>query len=633
MEGSSLSLSYNLYVFIEGLYIDLSSYEIARRTISLKTGHQEDFTETKKEKDTVKKASKINKKNTEAGLHFHFFNNIPIGMKYVTVFLFSVVLFIAATFIVYIKLSTAKNDVDSIVTNSDITSTLTEMTILIEQQHSAITSYAIVGNDQYIDDYNNYNEELGDIFTKLDDIFIGTDEEETYKAIKDNVFTMSYLFHDFLIPIAENNENVTSLLLEVDTHKGVLINLTSELINIFSSEQGSLITNVEQSMNRSVIFLISINIISILLGFATLLIISKLISNNLKQVVRATTKIAKGDLTLEPLPYKGKDEIALLSNAVNQLNENMRNIIEKVKHAATEVSSSSELLRTASQDVKIGSRQMVMTMDELATGAESQANSAAYLQEKMGQFVESVNYSQKDGEAVVQSSEQVLVLTNEGSKLMAESVAQMNAIDQMVSHSVEKVRGLDEKSAQISHLVDVVKDIADQTNLLALNAAIEAARAGEHGKGFAIVAEEVRKLAEKVADSVTEITHIVTSIESETDEVTTALNVGYDQVKLGTKQIEKTGESFKTIAYFMQSMVGSIDTVAARLKEIGENSQQMNVLITDIAAVSEEAAAGVEQSSASSQETASAMDEISTNAEQLAHLAAQLNKEIDVFKV
>lgn len=554
-------------------------------------------------------------------------------MKYVTVFLFSVVLFIAATFIVYIKLSTAKNDVDSIVTNSDITSTLTEMTILIEQQHSAITSYAIVGNDQYIDDYNNYNEELGDIFTKLDDIFIGTDEEETYKAIKDNVFTMSYLFHDFLIPIAENDENVTSLLLEVDTHKGVLINLTSELINIFSSEQGSLITNVEQSMNRSVIFLISINIISILLGFATLLIISKLISNNLKQVVRATTKIAKGDLTLEPLPYKGKDEIALLSNAVNQLNENMRNIIEKVKHAATEVSSSSELLRTASQDVKMGSRQMVMTMDELATGAESQANSAAYLQEKMGQFVESVNYSQKDGEAVVQSSEQVLVLTNEGSKLMAESVAQMNAIDQMVSHSVEKVRGLDEKSAQISHLVDVVKDIADQTNLLALNAAIEAARAGEHGKGFAIVAEEVRKLAEKVADSVTEITHIVTSIESETDEVTTALNVGYDQVKLGTKQIEKTGESFKTIAYFMQSMVGSIDTVAARLKEIGENSQQMNVLITDIAAVSEEAAAGVEQSSASSQETASAMDEISTNAEQLAHLAAQLNKEIDVFKV
>lgn len=633
MEGSSLSLSYNLYVFIEGLYIDLSSYEIARRTISLKTSQQEDLTETKKEKDKVKKTSKINKKNTEAGLHFHFFNNIPIGMKYVTVFLFSVVLFIAATFIVYIKLSTAKNDVDSIVTNSDITSTLTEMTILIEQQHSAITSYAIVGNDQYIDDYNNYNEELGDIFTKLDDIFIGTDEEETYKAIKDNVFMMSYLFHDFLIPIAENNENVTSLLLEVDTHKGVLINLTSELINIFSSEQGSLITNVEQSMNRSVIFLISINIISILLGFATLLIISKLISNNLKQVVRATTKIAKGDLTLEPLPYKGKDEIALLSNAVNQLNENMRNIIEKVKDAATEVSSSSELLRTASQDVKMGSRQMVMTMDELATGAESQANSAAYLQEKMGQFVESVNHSQKEGEAVVLSSEQVLVLTNEGSKLMAESVAQMNAIDQMVSHSVEKVRGLDEKSAQISHLVDVVKDIADQTNLLALNAAIEAARAGEHGKGFAIVAEEVRKLAEKVADSVTEITHIVTSIESETDEVTTALNVGYDQVKLGTKQIEKTGESFKTIAYFMQSMVGSIDTVAARLKEIGENSQQMNVLITDIAAVSEEAAAGVEQSSASSQETASAMDEISTNAEQLAHLAEQLNKEIDVFKV
>src|SRR5690606_7972636 len=328
-----------------------------------------------------------------------------------------------------------------------------------------------------------------------------------------------------------------------------------------------------------------------------------------------------------------KDEIGLLSNAVNVLQQNMKEIIQKVKDASQAVTSSSELLMHASREVKEGSRQMVVTMDELASGAEAQANSASDLSEKMNVFVGSVQRSQADGEAVVKSSQQVLQLTKQGSALMQESVRQMSEIDHMVSESVEKVLGLDQKSEQISHLVDVVKDIADQTNLLALNAAIEAARAGEHGRGFAVVAEEVRKLAEEVAASVTEITNIVTAIQRETNEVVTTLNNGYKQVQQGTEQIEKTGQSFKTIEYFIQSMVESIDTVAGRLKEIRDESEKMNVLITDIAAVSEEAAAGVEQSSAATQQTSSAMDEISEQAEQLAELAELLEREINVFKL
>lgn len=249
-------------------------------------------------------------------------------MKYVIVFLFSVVLFIGATLMVYFQLSTAKEDVETIITNSEITSTMTEMTLLIEQQHSAITSYAIVHNDRYIEEYDLMNEQLDEIFLQLDNVFIGTKEESTYKEIKENVHTVTYLFHSFLIPKAENNENVTSLLLEVDTHKGVLINLMSELMKNFSVQQSSSITNVEKSMNKSIIYLITINVISIILGLITLLIISRIISNHLKRVVRTTITIANGDLTLKPLPYKGKDEIGMLSSAVNTLNQNMNRMIE-----------------------------------------------------------------------------------------------------------------------------------------------------------------------------------------------------------------------------------------------------------------------------------------------------------------
>src|SRR5699024_1064309 len=156
--------------------------------------------------------------------------------------------------------------------------------------------------------------------------------------------------------------------------------------------------------------------------------------------------------------------------------------------------------------------------------------------------------------------EQVITLTNEGSELMSQSVTQMGKIDEIVSHSVQRVIGLDEKSEQISHLVDVVKGIADQTNLLSLNAAIEAARAGEHGRGFAVVAEEVGNLAEEVARSVMEITNIVTMIQSETDEVVETLNNGYREVQTGAKQIERTGENFNSIEYFITNMVENVSS-------------------------------------------------------------------------
>src|SRR5690606_1039705 len=149
----------------------------------------------------------------------------------------------------------------------------------------------------------------------------------------------------------------------------------------------------------------------------------------------------------------------------------------------------------------------------------------------------------------------------------------------------KKVIGLDQKSEQISHFVDVVKDIADQTNLLALNAVIEATRAGEHGRGFVVVAEEVRKLAEEVAKSVTEMTNIVTAIQRETNECVRAVNDGYVHVQQVTEEIEKTGESLRTIDYFIQSMVVSSVDVANRLNEIKDDSTHINDLISDIAAV------------------------------------------------
>src|SRR5699024_1732529 len=310
---------------------------------------------------------------------------------------------------------------------------------------------------------------LAEIFATLDTVFTEGEEELTYGAIKINSESISNLFLNRLIDQRSKGEDVLATQLEIDTHKTLLINLVSDLINIYTEGQESAVVKVNQSMNQSIVFLVVINIISIVLGFVTLIFISRYISRNLKRVVEATARIARGDLTAEPLTYKGKDEIGLLADSVNSLRFNMRDIISKVNTASKAVTDSSDLLMLSSRDVKEASEQMVVTMEQLASGAETQADSATNLAEKMSHFTGSVQASQSDGDAVVRSSEDVISLTNEGTKLMTQSVQQMERIDHIVSHSVERVKGLDEKSEQISHLVDVVKGIAEQTNLLALN--------------------------------------------------------------------------------------------------------------------------------------------------------------------
>lgn len=587
----------------------------------------------KQEIDNDTKPAETNQKNKSAFISLKLFNNIPIGLKYLILFLFSVALFIAATVIVYTQLSAAKKDVQTIVSHSEVASLMTDMALLIERQDSSISGFSIAGHMRHVEDYEQMEVELAEIFATLDTVFTEGEEELTYGAIKINSESISNLFLNRLIDQRSKGEDVLATQLEIDTHKTLLINLVSDLINVYTEGQESAVVKVNQSMNQSIVFLVVINIISIVLGFVTLIFISRYISRNLKRVVEATARIARGDLTAEPLTYKGKDEIGLLADSVNSLRFNMRDIISKVNTASKAVTDSSDLLMLSSRDVKEASEQMVVTMEQLASGAETQADSATNLAEKMSHFTGSVQASQSDGDAVVRSSEDVISLTNEGTKLMTQSVQQMERIDHIVSRSVERVKGLDEKSEQISHLVDVVKGIADQTNLLALNAAIEAARAGEYGRGFAVVAEEVGKLADEVARSVTEITTIVNMIQTETDEVAETLHTGYNEVQTGTKQIEATGESFHTIEKFISNMVENISNVAGRLGEITRGSEEMNLLIEDIAAVSEEAAAGVEESSAATQQTSSSMDEISANAEELANLAEQLNREINVFKI
>lgn len=390
-----------------------------------------------------------------------------------------------------------------------------------------------------------------------------------------------------------------------------------------------IIDNGEQTLNIVVIA----SALIVILSIASALITAGVITKPIKIVMHRMKLIAGGDLSQDDLPTHARDEVGQLVNAANEMANNTRDLLRQINAVSETVTNQSEELTQAANEVKAGSDQVAITMQELATGSETQANSASDLASIMGTFTAKVQEVNDNGERVQEYSNEVLGMTNKGSEAMTATTEQMSKIDRIVQGTVAKVEGLDEHSQQISNLVSMIKDIADQTNLLALNAAIEAARAGEHGKGFAVVADEVRKLAEQVAVSVKDITGIVMNIQSETSAVVDSLKDGYTEVELGTNQIRTTGKTFHEISESISKMAENINLVSGNLADIAANTKEMNESIAEIASISEEAAAGVEQTSASTQQTSGAMDEVAGSSEQLSKLAEELNGLVRRFKL
>lgn len=389
--------------------------------------------------------------------------------------------------------------------------------------------------------------------------------------------------------------------------------------------------NSSFELNRLIILIASIAsvVIAVIIG----VYMGRSIGSPLRKITNQMNTISKGDLTTDEINLKRKDEIGELGLGMNEMQRSLKEVIQNVSTASESLSSQSEELTQSADEVKAGSQQIATAMQEVASGSESQANNASDLSTFMESFAAKMQEANLNGDNIYQSSSSVLVKTDEGTKLMEQSVDQMRTIDQIVKEAVNKVKGLDTQSQEISKLVGVINNIAEQTNLLALNAAIEAARAGEHGKGFAVVADEVRKLAEQVGTSVIDITDIVGSIQTESTGVVNSLQGGYEEVAKGTNQLKLTGETFSVINTSVKDMVENIQTITSSLSTMSSNSQEMMATTEEIAAVAEESAAGVEQTAASAQQASSSMEEVSDSSDELAKLAEELNSLVRQFKL
>lgn len=369
------------------------------------------------------------------------------------------------------------------------------------------------------------------------------------------------------------------------------------------------------------------------LGVIVVLLIAGSLSKPIVKIEEYMGELANGNLSQEFVEHSKVEEIHNLSKGSNALRDSLRNVVNNVLSAVGQIKSTSETLSHHSVEVKQGSEQIATTMQELAEGAERQANHATSISETMHQFISNVEEASRRGVGIRDLSQEVLESSNEGESLVVETRNQIKVLFETIQEAVGRVETLENRSNKITELVDIIRDIANQTNLLALNAAIEAARAGESGKGFAVVADEVRKLAEEVAKSVEDIETIVSNMQTESKVVTEHLRETYREAEISDQRVEETRDKFNEISERVNRMVIYSQDISERLNNILAESNKMGGSIEEIAAISEQSAAGVQQTSASAQQSTASLDEVLSKVNELNDLADDLNQIVSRFKV
>ncbi|MBT2638763.1 HAMP domain-containing methyl-accepting chemotaxis protein [Bacillus sp. ISL-39] len=565
-----------------------------------------------------------------------------IGRKYASVFAFIMVIFLGSFIYLTTVLSNLQNAIDLAEEKSDYAIMISEMGATFRQKYIIITDYITEPKPELLTLYKTESDQFNSSADKLKNN-VKTEEAQTlFNSIVKTDKHMDKIWEDEILKTVEdfkkNGEQVDiftqiSLANKAETIRDMNIDKLNALRTAILDDRTTIMKETHSTIATMIRNTFIIIIIAFIISSVAMYFVSRNVSKNLKDVVAYCKKLAAGELNAKALQAKSKDEVGQIILAMNQLSGNLKASISNILASSDQVNAMSRNLKLNAEATTEANNEITTSIMQVATASDEQ-----------------VKISERTNEAVENVSSQLIVVTGslketihtttstkekiEQGKLYAFNVTeQMDEINGKVTELANVIHSLKNNSQEIHRIIEIITDISNQTNLLALNAAIEAARAGEHGKGFGVVAQEVRKLAEQSAGAAESIRTILEQTGKETNLAVNVMDESQTTVQKGNELVEKVAEIFTDIAQSIEEVSLKGNTASSAVMNANDRMEFMAHAATEVITASSKSAQFLEQVAATTEEQNATMQELLESSSKLSNMAEDLRKSFSSFKL
>jgi len=370
----------------------------------------------------------------------------------------------------------------------------------------------------------------------------------------------------------------------------------------------------------------------VLIGLAAAVVLSKYFTRNLLHLAGASSVISRGDLTRK-VDVGSDDEVGDVARSFNTMLQSLLNIVTEVRSVSGQIFESAQSLSATAQEMNATTEEISSTMQNIAKGAEGTADMVNKTSSITRDLAASIEEISEKARFAARASKDAGDRARQAGEMMENSSRKVADLVSRIDKSTATVEGFKDRALRINESVEFITHIAQQTHLLALNATIEAARAGEHGRGFSVVAEEIRKLADSSRRFADQISKLAKEINSQSTEVIGSMNDSTQAAREGKAVIIQARTSIDAMVQSVLTSMERIEAISALSETQAKGADGLVRAIEEISKIAEDNAAGTEEASAATEEQTASMQEMSASAQELAKTSDTLKDLIAVFKV
>ncbi|AZB42520.1 methyl-accepting chemotaxis protein [Bacillus sp. FJAT-42376] len=565
-----------------------------------------------------------------------------IGRKYGLVFYACLSLIIIAFLFILFSLSSTLKTISTTEQKANDALKVSSASEIFKQKYIVITDYitkaAPENESAYKDQVKKMNQTLAELkrnMSKQDQLLL-LNAAQTMNDELDKFFETR--IKPEVNSVLSNGGTLDPLKqIELQNRAAVIRDVSSEKLSalekLLAEDRAELIAQTEQTSNNRILLSSGFIAVSILLSALLLFFVSRRIRKQLALAVHMCKELASGNLLVDDLHFRSKDETADIANAMNSLKAELKQSIQDIFALSEKVRNMSGHLKENTVATSDGTEQITQSILELASGSDQQLQSthqAAGSAQTISSQLNLAAAETKEASSLSRASAHKIL---EGKTQAEDVMVQMESILEHVDRLDQTIQTLAQKSETITAIAGLITNISEQTNLLALNAAIEAARAGEHGKGFGVVASEVRKLAEQTAGAAGDIQNILQSTQHETEAASRLMKQSSAAIMKGNELVLEVDESFKVISSHIGQLEAKSEQVEKAVMYVTGQMDVLNQATSHIEHITRMTNGNIEHIAATTQEQNAVMQEMLHSSQVLASLSKEFRDSFSSYKI